>query len=97
MKEYSEEERTIIINRINQMQKFKRKYKQEKKLEPTQEDIISGINITKKQLDEINSLLAELEKQDEEYKLEKTYHTKEDIEKARQIRKNKKERKENQK
>ena len=70
MKEYSEEERTEIINRINALQKFNRKYKQENNSLPTSEEIIKGINITKEQLEEINLILKEFEKQDEEFKLE---------------------------
>lgn len=91
MKEYSKEEREEIIKIINEIQKFKRKYLMDNNRVPTSDDIIKGINITKEKLDEINSVLAEIEKMDEEYKLESTHHTREDIQKAREIRKRKKE------
>ena len=90
MKEYSKEEKVEIIKLINAMQKFKRKYVLENNKVPTSDDIIQGINITKEKFDEINFVLYEIEKQDEEYKLESTHHTKEDIKKKREIRKRKK-------
>lgn len=91
MKEYSKEESIELVNKINKMQRFIFRYKKDNGKEPTSEEILKGINISSDELEELNSLLKELEEQDKEFEYVPTKHSPEDIKKAREIRKSKKE------
>ncbi|MBR2290102.1 MAG: hypothetical protein IJ867_05860 [Clostridia bacterium] len=90
MKEYNKEESIEMVNRINKMQRAIFKFKSENGREPSNDELASILEETLDRIIEIKDLLAELEKEDEKNKLVPTYHTKEDIEEAREIRKNKK-------
>ena len=91
LKKYNREETNKIIDEINKMQRFIFKYKKEQGIEPTKEEIVKGINITDEDLEEINYILNEFKKQDEELDIVPLKHTKEDIKKAREIRNHKRE------
>ena len=92
MKEYSKEESVEIINRINKMQRIVFKYRKENGREPTDEEIASLLNESIERISELKAILKELEEQDKAFELEykTTSHNKEDIEKAREIRKSNK-------
>lgn len=92
MKDYSKEESVEIINRINKMQRIVFKYRKEKEREPTDEEIATLLNEPLERILEIKTILQELEEQDKAFELEykTTSHNKEDIEKAREIRKSNK-------
>ena len=92
MREYSKEESVEIINRINKMQRIVFKYRKENGREPTDEEIASLLNESIERISELKAILKELEEQDKAFELEyKTNpHTKKDIKKAREIRKNNK-------
>ena len=92
MKDYSKEESVEIINRINKMQRIVFKYRAEKEREPTDEEIATLLNEPLERILEIKTILQELEEQDKAFELEykTTSHNKEDIEKAREIRKSNK-------
>lgn len=92
MKQFSKEEMVEIANRINKMQRIVFKYKKENDREPTNEEIATLSNEPIERILEIKTILKELEEQDKAFELEyKTNpHTKEDIKKAREIRKNNK-------
>ena len=90
MKEFSKEEMLDIANRINKMQRIVFKYKKENGREPTDEEIATFSNEPLERILEIKTILQELEEQDKAFELEyrTKSHNKEDIEKARKIRKN---------
>ena len=90
MKELSKEEMVDIANRINKMQRIVFKYKKENGREPTDEEIATLSNEPLERILEIKTILQELEEQDKAFELEYRTkpHNKEDIEKARKIRKN---------
>ena len=92
MKEFSKDEIVEIANRINKMQRIVFKYKKENGREPTAEEIATLSNEPIERILEIKTILQELKEQDKAFELEyKTKpHNKEDIEKARKIRKNNK-------
>lgn len=92
MKDYSKEESVEIINRINKMQRIVFKYRKENGREPTDEEIASLLNESIERISELKAILKELEEQDKAFELEykTTSHNKEDIEKAREIRKSNK-------
>lgn len=92
MKDYSKEESVEIINRINKMQRIVFKYRKENDREPTDKEIATLLNEPFERILEIKTILKELEEQDKAFELEyKTNpHTKKDIKKAREIRKNNK-------
>ena len=92
MREYSKEESGEIINRINKMQRIVFKYRKENGREPTDEEIASLLNESIERISELKAILKELEEQDKAFELEykTTSHNKEDIEKAREIRKSNK-------
>lgn len=92
MKDYSKEESVEIINRINKMQRIVFKYRKEKEREPTDEEIATLLNEPLERILEIKTILQELEEQDKAFELEykTTSYNKEDIEKAREIRKSNK-------
>ncbi len=92
MREYSKEESVEIINRINKMQRIVFKYRKENGREPTDEEIASLLNESIERISELKAILKELEEQDKAFELEykTTSHNKEDIEKAREIRKSNK-------
>lgn len=92
MREYSKEESVEIINRINKMQRIVFKYRKENGREPTDEEIASILNESIERISELKATLKELEEQDKAFELEykTTSHNKEDIEKAREIRKSNK-------
>ena len=90
MKEYSKEERKEIINRINKMQRAVFRFRKENGREPNTDELSNILNESLKKIIEIKDILLELEKEDKKIKFEPMHHTKEDIEKAREIRKNKK-------
>ena len=90
MKKYSKEESIEIVARINKMQRAVFRFKNENGREPNNEELADILNETADRITEIKDLLIEFEEEDEKLKLESTHHTKEDIEKARAIRKNKK-------
>ncbi len=92
MREYSKEESVEIINRINKMQRIVFKYRKENGREPTDEEIASLLNESIERISELKAILKELEEQDKAFELEykTTSHNKDDIEKAREIRKSNK-------
>ncbi len=92
MREYSKEESVEIINRINKMQRIVFKYRKENGREPTDEEIASLLNESIERISELKAILKEFEEQDKAFELEykTTSHNKEDIEKAREIRKSNK-------
>lgn len=92
MKKYSKEESIEIINRINKMQRTIHKFKNEHEREPTDEEIATLLNESVERIYEIKEILINLEEQEKAFELEyKTKsHNKEDIKKAREIRKNNK-------
>ena len=92
MREYSKEESVEIINRINKMQRIVFKYRKENGREPTDEEIASLLNESIERISELKAILKELEEQDKAFELEykTTSHNKEDIEKAREIKKSNK-------
>ena len=92
MKEFSKEEMVDIANRINKMQRIVFKYKKENGREPTDEEIATLSNEPLERILEIKTILQELEEQDKAFELEYRTkpHNRENIEKAREIRKNNK-------
>lgn len=92
MREYSKEESVEIINRINKMQRIVFKYRKENGREPTDEEIASLLNESIERISELKAILKELEEQDKAFELEYRAkpHNREDIENAREIRKNNK-------
>lgn len=91
MKEYNQEEKIALIDIINQIQRFIFKYKRENNREPNQEEISEKLNISIEKLNEINEVLEELKRQDEEIIFKPNHIDKDRVEKARAIRKAKKE------
>ena len=95
MKKYSKEELIEIVNRINKIQRFIFKFKKNNRREPTNEDIANILEEPIEKILEVKEILEEIERQDNELEhvlgLKTNKHTKEDIIKAREIRKAKKE------
>lgn len=92
MKEFSKEEMIEIAKRINKMQRIVFKYKKENGREPTDEEIATLLNEPVERILDIKEILHGFEEQDKAFELEyKTNpHTKDDVKKAREIRKNNK-------
>lgn len=88
MKEYSKEESIEMVRRINKLQRYIFKFKKENEREPTEIEICNYLNESPERINEVNDFLKELEEQDKDFEIEHKKHTKEDIEKARKIRKN---------
>lgn len=90
MKKYTKKELVEIIERINKMQRTIFKYKKEYGREPTLDEISSILQEPIERIYEINQVLKELEEQDkqfeEELRLKKKNHSKDDILNARKKR-----------
>lgn len=65
MKEYSREEKFDIISKINKMQREIRKFKQEKNMQPSIEELAKIMNISVEEINELNEIIEELEKEDD--------------------------------
>lgn len=70
MRKYSQEEKIHFINRINEMQKVVHKLKNENDREPTNTEIADAMNVPVEKVIELNNILNDLNKQDEELELE---------------------------
>ena len=86
MKKYSDEEKIEMCDKINKLQRFVFRYKKDNNKEPTDEEIIQGLSISKNELEEIKTFLKDLEEQDKEFEVSFPKHTEEDRKKAKEIR-----------
>lgn len=90
MKDISKEKSIELVNIINKMQRVEFKFKKEKGREPNNDELSMLLNEHIERIVEIKNLLTELDNEYEKLKCEQKSHTKDDIKKAREIRKSKK-------
>lgn len=90
MKEYTKEERKEIIELINKIQRAEFNFKKENERTPSNEEIASIVNLPIEKIIELKEIINELNTEDKELELDSKKHTKEDIIKARERRKNNK-------
>ena len=90
MKEYTKEEKIKLIDKINKIQRLEFNYKKENGKNHTNEEISYILNISIDNIIEIKEFIKNLNEEDKKLALNSNHHTKKDIIKAREIRKNKK-------